>query len=463
VAVGGANSDTETSGPIAVVFGDGTGRFNNPEYITTGREPSFVVTGDFNGDGKPDLIALNVISGDVTVLFGNGKGQFSVGPNYAAGVATSSPVVGDFNGDGRPDVATANSVTNNVSVLLNRGGGRFASAQDFRILHVDGLNGFSVGDFNKDGKEDLLIADFTGVSILFGKGDGTFGAPVVASTGVGAFPVTGDFNGDGFPDLAMVTGTTVSVFLNNGDCTFKAPKTFFAGPSISWLAAGDFNNDGKLDLVVCADKFVVVLLGNGDGTLQSPKDTSIPNVTLELAVGDFNGDGNLDLAVSEFGPALSILLGKGDGTFGKPRRFSAGSGIGPLSVAVGDFNGDGRLDLATAEGSQFGSAVSVLLGNGDGTFGKALKRSTVLPFFGTIVTGDFNLDGKLDIAVAGGGADAYVLFGKGDGTLKPATPFGSGSAALLATGDFNRDGKPDIVAITDGGATILLNTSKKKK
>jgi hypothetical protein len=467
VAIGGPGSSQ-----IAVVFGDGTGNFNNPEYIsTTGADPSFVVTVDFNGDGKPDLIALNTGSSDVTVLFGNGKGKFSVGPNYAVGggaffpFAGSSPVVGDFNGDGRPDLAVANSLTNNVSVLLNLGGGRFAAAQDFRLLQV--VESFvSAGDFNKDGKEDLAITDFQEVSILFGKGDGTFRAPVVVASGFGQFPVTGDFNGDGFPDLATAAGTTVSVLLNNGDGTFQPPKTFFAGPNITWLAAGDFNNDGKLDLVVCADKFVAVLLGNGDGTFQSPKDTSLPNVTFELAVGDFDGDGKLDLAVSnQVNGELSILMGNGDGTFGKPRNFNAGNGF--LSIAVGDFNGDGKLDLAVVDfqfGSSNSSSVNVLLGNGDGAFGKAAKRGIGVQLSGTIATGDFNRDGKLDVVVGGSGADAYVFFGKGDGTLKPATPFGSaGGGSSLATGDFNRDGKPDVVVITEGGATILLNTSKKNK
>src|SRR5271168_692011 len=108
---------------IAVLFGDGTGKFDNPEYITTGGNPAFVATADFNGDGKPDLIAVNSLSGDVTVLLGNGKGEFVVGPNYAAGSGNNgvspSAAVGDFNGDGRPDLAVSNAFTNNMSVLLN--------------------------------------------------------------------------------------------------------------------------------------------------------------------------------------------------------------------------------------------------------------------------------------------------------------------------------------------------------
>jgi hypothetical protein len=131
-------------------------------------------------------------------------------------------------------------------------------------------------------------------------------------------------------------------------------------------------------------------------------------------------------------------------------------------MAVGDFNGDGKLDLAFPDQA---NSVNVLLGNGDGTFGKPLKRTVNATLIGWIVTGDFNLDGKLDVAVRGFGADAYLLLGNGDGTLKPATQIGSArvqGAPLgpMATSDFNGDSKTDIVVMTDGGATILLNTSK---
>ncbi len=456
VAVGGLDVDSEDSMSIAVLFGDGTGKFNNPEYITTGMNPAFVATADLNGDGNLDLIAVNSYGGDVTVLLGNGHGHFAVGPNYAAGgnnPGYSVAAFGDFNGDGRPDLVVTNSATSNLSVLLNAGGGRFAAARDFRLPQV--YNFVAVGDFNHDGKEDLAVGSGQ-ISILFGKGNGTFGAPVATNVN-GAYPVTGDFTGDGFTDLVTVVSDSVSVSLNKGDGTFKAPKTYFVATNITWLATGDFNNDGKLDLVVCANQFVAVLLGNGDGTFQSPKYTVLP-ATWELAVGDFNGDGKLDLAV--FTGDVTILLGNGDGTFGKPHNFSAGN-PNFSSIAVGDFNGDGKLDVAVAAATNLDhTSVNVLLGNGDGTFGKPSKRNVSAVFGGSMVIADFNLDGKLDVAVSTT-TNTYVLFGNGDGTLKPATQLEAGLAGgWMANGDFNGDGKPDVVVITAGGATILLNTSK---
>jgi hypothetical protein len=458
VAVGGPSFDSADSMPIAVLFGDGTGKFDNPEYITTGINPAFVATADLNGDGNLDLIAVNSYGGDVTVLLGNGHGHFAVGPNYAAGgnnPGYSVAAFGDFNGDDRPDLAVTNPLTNNVSVLLNTGSGRFAAARDFRLPQIESF--VTVGDFNHDGKQDLAVG-FDQISILFGKGNGTFGAPVATNV-TGAYPVTGDFTGDGYSDLATVVGDSVSVSLNKGDGSFKTPKTFFVATNISWLATGDFNNDGKLDLVVVANQqFIAVLLGNGDGTFQSPKYTAVTG-SFELAVGDLNGDGKLDLAVTTIGSDVTILLGNGDGTFGKPRNFPAG-GAGFSAIAVGDFNGDGKLDLAVAGVDNIELSVNVLLGKGDGTFGKPSKRNVSAAFGGSMVIGDFNLDGKLDVAVSST-ANTYVLFGNGDGTLKPATQLETGLAGRwMANGDFNGDGKPDVVVITAGGATILLNTSK---
>ena len=468
VAIGGLNLSGNSS-PIAVLFGDGTGKFNSPEYVTTGQDPASVATGDFNGDGKPDLIAANGRSGDVTVLLGNGKGKFQTGPNYAAGyagyrVSALAMAVGDFNGDGKPDLVVSGGDPQYVNVLLNLGEGRFAAAQDFRTEPYGYY--VAVGHFTRDGKQDLAIgSDFGQVSVLLGKGNGTFGASKSVETRLpsNGFLATGDLNGDGISDLATFSfsASTVTVLLGKGDGTFQAPNTFFAGPNINWLAVGDFNNDGKLDLVVCAGKFLVVLLGNGDGTFQSPKDTTLPNPTATLAVGDFDGDGNLDVAVSyQTNGVLSILLGKGDGSFGKPRNFNVG--VGSSRMAVGDFNGDGKLDMAFNDQT---NRVNVILGNGDGTFGKPLRRSVNATLDGWIVSGDFNLDGKLDVAVGASGAAAYLLLGNGDGTLKPAKQIGSaraGGAPLgpMVTSDFNGDSKPDIVVVTDGGPTILLNTSK---
>jgi VCBS repeat protein len=466
VAVGGGQES------VVVVFGLGNGKFDSGQVYTTGQGQgsTFVAAVDVEGDHSPDLIVANSGENDVTVLFGNKKGHFTVGASYAAGVGGMEVATGDLNRDGRPDLVVTNSARNSLSVLLNQPGGKFRASQDFRAYAAY----VALGDFDHDGILDLVADSGGTMQVLFGRGNGTFKAPVLLSNG--SLIVTGDFNGDGISDIATFYAPTsdsdVSVTLSNGDGTFQNAKNYFAGANVAWLAAGDVNGDGKLDLVVCAGRFVNVLLGNGDGTFQSPINTLLPDTLTSLALGDFNGDGKLDVAAVDDGDTYGkviILLGKGDGTFEKPKEFRIGDRQ-LFAVAVGDFNADGKLDLAVTD--MFSNSVKVLLGNGDGTFGKPFDYAAGNQPV-ALVIGDFNLDGKLDIAVTALGANAYVLYGRGDGTFRPAQPVGSGyGGGWVATGDVNGDGKPDLL-IGDtslfgraGGdpndaVTVLLNTTKK--
>jgi FG-GAP-like repeat/FG-GAP repeat len=322
------------------------------------------------------------------------------------------------------------------------------------------------GDFNGDGKLDLAVAN-TGVSILLGNGNGTFRPHVDYTTGNGPASVAvGDFNSDGKLDLVVANnGGDVSILLGNGNGTFRPHVDYTTGNSPASVAVGDFNGDGKLDLAVANSgasngiSNVSVLLGKGDGTFDAAVNYSAGFGANSVAVGDFNRDGRLDLVVSNFGTGnVIVLLGKGDGTFQTPVDY--GTFI-PVSVAVGDLNGDGKLDLAVASippGNVGPGTVSILLGNGNGTFQSAVDYS-VGSNLSAVALGDFNGDGKLDLAVANSGGDVSILLGKGDGTFQPPIDYIANLYSYsIALGDFNRDGRLDLAVAdpADSSVSILL-------
>jgi DNA-binding winged helix-turn-helix (wHTH) protein len=336
----------------------------------------------------------------------------------------------------------------------------------------------AVGDFNGDGKLDLAVANAGdgSVSILLGKGNGTFQSPMSYAAGQGPFSqvAVGDFNGDGKLDVVVSNfgSNNVSVLLGNGDGTFRAATQYSVGRHPSSVAVADVNGDGKLDLIVsnqnctggstpCGVGTVSILLGNGDGTFREHVDYATGgNDPNWVAVGDFNADGKLDLAVANGGvgpSSVSILLGNGDGSFQKAVLNSLG--VNGVSVAAADFNGDGNLDLAVIDNMGW---ISIFLGNGDGTFQTRTDYYTSGSFpCGYIGIGDFSGNGTLDIAVANSGSNSVtILFGYGNGTFEPSgARFDTGlTPSGVAVGDFNGNGRLDLaVASRYGNAVSILS------
>jgi hypothetical protein len=343
-------------------------------------------------------------------------------------------------------------------------------------------NAVALGDFNNDTRLDLAVVNYGGnsVSVLLAKPNGTFGPAVNASTG--AYPVSlavGDFDGDGKLDIATANSIDISILLGNGDGTMQAARSVglpgdqYADPQqpVS-VAVGDFNADGKLDMTATGDTvydlpgygstyydYANVLLGNGDGSF-TPSVPMFVNwgffpFSSSVAVADFNGDARPDLAVEDSsagtGGSATILLGNGDGTFGP----AVSAGAGATSLAVSDFNSDGKLDIATPS--------SILLGNGDGT----LQTATTYDLGSTplsVAAGDINADGKLDlVATSYSGSTSYVnvLLGYGNGTLAApqATALASGRPNAVALGDLNGDGRIDVSTANfdTNDATVLIN------
>ena len=390
------------------------------------------------------------------------------------------------------------SLGNNVLATAALGAG--TAGTGWLISQTPAAGGDAVsevaGDFNGDGIPDLALlwsnnavgGPFS-ITILFGKGDGTFTTgPTVQPAGLQAYPtmIGGDFNGDGKADLAVLSynGNSISyitVLLGKGDGTFATPITgqVYSQPAtggdviLGTLAAADFNGDGKLDLAVVGDYVssggVTILLGNGDGTFTAAGPNLDPSGDFALiATGDFNGDGIPDFVTPnyfEFGGSPTIFLGKGDGTF-TFKKTSLTLDYFPTSVVVGDFNGDGVLDLAFSDLN----GVEIALGNGDGTFNETPASPIPVPSeLYSLQVGDFNHDGKLDLAGLDNYNDRIVLLeGAGDGTfvVTATTPVVSTSFVgpfQIAAGDFNGDGVPDLAMLTKNvnTASILLTVPTK--
>ncbi len=495
----------QSSATVTVLLGNGAGSFTAETPAPTGNGPDGLALGDFNGDGRIDLATTDFTGAGISVFIAQsstssvtlaastnpsvygrsvtftatvtpsnatGSVAFYDGPSVLgtaalvsgqAVFATSSLPSGvnylkaRYLGNSLLPVSTSSTLTQTVNAVPGRS---FPSTQ---IAHTGSSDArhLVTADFNRDGKPDVAVANFTGgnVSVLLGNGDGTLGTSANYTTGAGTRGiVTADFNGDGIPDLATsnVTAGNVSVLIGAANGNFAAAVNYTIGSSAALLAAADFNNDGIEDLAVTTNGSsgtFTILLGRGDGTFQTGSPISGGAFADAIVTADFNNDGFADLAIGGDGGTLTIYFGNGDGTFRTPIVNNYGS-VTFIDGATNDFNADGIPDLVLITNVTGGTAGAiVLLGYGDGSFQApgSYVATSGRPL--TVTTADFNGDGIIDFATAG--SRLTIFYGKGNGTFQTATTFNAGSnPGAIGTADMNGDGRVDIVVADTGTVTI---------
>ncbi len=379
---------------------------------------------------------------------------FSAATLLTAHTHPNSVATGDFNSDGKVDLLVSNRFSNDVSILLGDGNGGFGTPNNYDLLPYATPSSIAVGDFNLDGKADFVVtnnSDVNGyISLALGNGDGTFQPPARFVTGyISISVVADDFDIDGDLDVAVVNqggdflrgegpivhySPSVSVLSGDGSGNFAAPvvvRSYSSFDVPTALAAGDFNDDGIADLAVTNTDSrsmthnssldsVSILLGRRTIGVGPPHDIALPDLyPRSVVTRDFNNDGELDLALCGGGANVYVLLGEGSGDFAQPASFPIGGYTHSISAA--DFNGDGNFDLVTVNSSIPG--LSLISGNGNGTFAAPVVYSYDFSHFITVV--DFNGDRKADIALADtsqASSEQYIKLIFNTTAFKPASP-----------------------------------------
>jgi len=456
---------------VSILLGNGDGTFQAPVAYPVDQVPVSMVVADFNGDGKPDIVTASSVNGTVSALLGNGDGTMrqAVTSTALGQFSLAFLAYADLNGDGKLDLALASYNRNTVTFLLGQGDGSFQFEREFAV----GTAPASIALLPAaDGYALVAADDLTQqVRLFIGVKGGLSGRVVHRLGNQIAGVALADLNGDGIPDVIGADrrgagGGGVVVAL--GGATLDQPETYAAslpGDSPAGVAVGDLNGDGKLDVVAASSGStpgqpgtLSVLPGKGDGTLGAFQSyaAGLRPVSVELA--DFNGDGKLDAVVGDGGDSqsgagggVSILLGKGDGTFGAAASYSSGQ-FPVMQVHAADLNGDGKPDVVAAVANpNGGGGVLVFLNKGDGTLQAPINvtfaESGITPQGFAI--GDVNGDGHADLVVAYVNADATfklaVMLGNGNGTFQAGPlmddDFGTGPPLLV---DLNGDGKLDL-------------------
>jgi hypothetical protein len=329
--------------------------------------------------------------------------------------------VGDFNGDGKPDIVVSNMDTNTVAVFLNDGTGNFGTPIVTTVtITALGLGALAVGDFNEDGKADVVVGTIGGSQaniVLLGNGDGTFSQQPPINNSFGFFHAkVVDLNGDGHQDLVLAGNGGIFVSIGRGDGTFVdtigLQSGSFPGTYLG-IGVADFNGDGKLDIVgsdtgsaTGGVGYLDFFAGNGDGTFTAPTFVDLPaSLPGSLANADFNGDGKQDVVIAY--PNTAILsFGNGDGTFDLnllDSQFvyssSATTDNAGVTVFAADLDKDGKFDVVASDLTTGTLQITLNSALGEAPPFAGIYSFNLAPGLTDIAAADLNGDGVLDVVV----------------------------------------------------------------
>jgi hypothetical protein len=395
---------------LAVHVAQPDGAFAPPQVLLGGPQFADVGAADLNGDGRLDLAIVDRGRAVVSVLVNSGAGRFTVVESYLVGGGPTALQLGDMDGDGRIDALTLNQFDDSATLLRGTGDGRFDGVRAV-VTELGALVGVAIDDFDRNDHLDLAAVSEDGgqVGVFLGRGDGSFRAlPPIA---IGRQPrgvVTGDFNRDERPDLAVVNfgNDAVTILDGDGQGGFAARRAVRVGTGPSAISVGSFASPTSSDLAVVnsLSDSVSVLYGDGRGQFPNVANYPVTPRPSFMIVGDTNSDGHQDLVVgSEFSESVAILLGTGQ-QLDAPTTNTL-SAVAKPSVAE-DLDADGEMDLINP--SQSSGAIEVLPGNAPGKFGTPV-RVEVGRDPRAVAAGDFNHDGRADIAVAHGATRTITI------------------------------------------------------
>ena len=351
----------------------------------------------------------------------------SAAPAFALGPG-ATVATGDMDGDGIPDIVALEPDQSRVDIIKVDAQGEFTLLPSHAFAGISGMTSIAIADVNGDGAQDVVVSDGSGVHVLLNDGHGVLTAdasyPSGAGSGAGPVSVTAaDLDGDGFPDLITANGSdgSVSILRNNGDGTFAAPVSCPAGADPVAVAVADMNGDGFPDLIAAdlGANSVQVLLNDGHGGFAARPAQGVGAAPVAVAISDVDGDGRSDVVVVDRDDdTAGVLIGHGDGSFEAARFVSTGAQPGWLTAQ--DLDGDGRPDLVTANYKD--GSVSVFTNTGSG-FSVA---NTVFPAYGSYDTVVMRIGGKPQLVSTNVPAGTVVVIPAGAASQGGGNPPGNG-------------------------------------